>query len=454
MPGLAGLLVVAGAAASDGGGAGAGWDVVRQEEEVVAEGSSVGQHRRGGGAAGGMHQREHGGSDDSSLASDRSNAACCEVTGAGSARGGPRLSSSSWSSVDADCVAEGLAAAARSAGGGSSPCSVAGDDPWLAADRQRQEEFILARLHSLLPSEVPSSSDGSQAGEEGGGGPPGALGAGAPSGNGACGFAQHDECDHSTSSSGSRFDGALRSRGRSTTTLRAAAMTLVLGLLAAYIFALLFTSPPPPHAAWDAGAGAQALPALPPRRPRFQLDAAALLLDSVTGPLQCLSYARSCPLLGFLALLVCVVVGAWVSDGRRWSRKAPPPPPAAAPPASATTATTTTCVHCEGQRRSRSMIDEADERALKAQKAKQQFMAYVFHNIRGWLFLPLYLLVDARLATGLLPTAVGLFVHSPPNVNDRQALLALGRSAGSTKSASAWLGSSSAAGSSTKSAEH
>eukprot|EP00246_Nothoceros_aenigmaticus_P012302 TRINITY_DN3768_c0_g1_i1.p1 TRINITY_DN3768_c0_g1~~TRINITY_DN3768_c0_g1_i1.p1 ORF type:complete len:668 (-),score=115.23 TRINITY_DN3768_c0_g1_i1:1369-3213(-) len=129
-------------------------------------------------------------------------------------------------------------------------------------------------------------------------------------------------------------------------------MTLLLGFLAAYIFVLLLTAP---HS-WNAGTEI-----VPPR-----LDA-SVLLTRMMAPVECWIHSRSCPLLGFLAVFVCIIAGAWVNDSQRWKRRAVNGRP---------------CVHCEGFKRSRSMIEEADERALKAQRAKQQFMAYVFHNIR------------------------------------------------------------------------
>ncbi len=42
-----------------------------------------------------------------------------------------------------------------------------------------------------------------------------------------------------------------------------------------------------------------------------------------------------------------------------------------------------TCSHCEEVEDSRMRIEQADEKVQRAQQAKQQFMAYVFHNIRG-----------------------------------------------------------------------
>jgi hypothetical protein len=42
------------------------------------------------------------------------------------------------------------------------------------------------------------------------------------------------------------------------------------------------------------------------------------------------------------------------------------------------------CSHCEKNiEDTRMRIEQADEKVHLAQQAKQQFMAYVFHNIRG-----------------------------------------------------------------------
>ncbi len=63
-------------------------------------------------------------------------------------------------------------------------------------------------------------------------------------------------------------------------------------------------------------------------------------------------------------------MGAWVTDGRFWRW-------------SSTTVTAITCGHCEDFEENRRQAEEADERVRQADRSKQQFMAYVFHNIRG-----------------------------------------------------------------------
>lgn len=85
----------------------------------------------------------------------------------------------------------------------------------------------------------------------------------------------------------------------------------------------------------------------------------------------CGLFAKACPLLGLLTAGLVVVVGAWVSDGRLWNRWSATPPSAS------------TCLHCEGYEENRRQAEEADEKVRQADRSKQQFMAYVFHNIRG-----------------------------------------------------------------------
>lgn len=85
----------------------------------------------------------------------------------------------------------------------------------------------------------------------------------------------------------------------------------------------------------------------------------------------CGFFAKACPLLGLLAAGLVVVVGAWVSDGRLWHRWSATPPSAS------------NCTHCEGYEENRRQAEEADEKVRQADRSKQQFMAYVFHNIRG-----------------------------------------------------------------------
>lgn len=85
---------------------------------------------------------------------------------------------------------------------------------------------------------------------------------------------------------------------------------------------------------------------------------------------QCGLFAKACPLAGLLMAGFVVVLGAWVSDGRLWHRWSSTPPPI-------------TCTHCEGYEENRRQAKEAEEKVRQADRSKQQFMAYVFHNIRG-----------------------------------------------------------------------
>lgn len=87
---------------------------------------------------------------------------------------------------------------------------------------------------------------------------------------------------------------------------------------------------------------------------------------------QCRFFIKACPLLGLFAAGLAVVVGAWATDGRMWRRAHE----------------TMSCTHCEDYEDKRSRAEEADEKVQRAHRSKQQFMAYVFHNIRGNLILP------------------------------------------------------------------
>lgn len=84
---------------------------------------------------------------------------------------------------------------------------------------------------------------------------------------------------------------------------------------------------------------------------------------------QCGLFAKACPLLGLLTAGLVVVMGAWVTDGRFWRWSSKP-------------VTATTCGQCENFEENRRQAEEADEKVRQADRSKQQFMAYVFHNIR------------------------------------------------------------------------
>jgi len=80
-------------------------------------------------------------------------------------------------------------------------------------------------------------------------------------------------------------------------------------------------------------------------------------------------FARaSSSLLGMISAGVVIVAGMWMSDVGLWK----PPQEAAG------------CSHCaDVGAESHKRVEQADEKVLQAERAKQQFMAYVFHNIRG-----------------------------------------------------------------------
>lgn len=86
-----------------------------------------------------------------------------------------------------------------------------------------------------------------------------------------------------------------------------------------------------------------------------------------TGFSHCKLFAKACPILGLLTAGFAVITGAWVSDVCLWRRPHD----------------TSTCTHCEDYESNRCRAEEADEKVQRAHRSKQQFMAYVFHNIRG-----------------------------------------------------------------------
>jgi hypothetical protein len=105
---------------------------------------------------------------------------------------------------------------------------------------------------------------------------------------------------------------------------------------------------------------------------------AALQEDEDLGPVSFFYYCNMLArvlLFPFLAILIAVVCAIITSRAWRnfldrdsmWSRSHD----------------ADTCSHCEEVEDSRMRIEQADEKVQRAQQAKQQFMAYVFHNIRG-----------------------------------------------------------------------
>ena len=82
------------------------------------------------------------------------------------------------------------------------------------------------------------------------------------------------------------------------------------------------------------------------------------------------SHCRLYALLGVLTAGFVVVAGAWVSDRRLWQWSPAP----------------SSCGHCEEYEDSRRHAEEAEEKVRQADRSKHQFMAYVFHNIRGEIF--------------------------------------------------------------------
>ncbi|BBN00501.1 protein MpHK-like [Marchantia polymorpha subsp. ruderalis] len=84
------------------------------------------------------------------------------------------------------------------------------------------------------------------------------------------------------------------------------------------------------------------------------------------GSSQCQIPLRAHPLPWVFAALILIVVGSRLVElqSKFWKRGRP------------------TCTQCVDGDQNRCRVEEADERAARAQLAKQQFMAYVFHNIR------------------------------------------------------------------------
>jgi hypothetical protein len=80
-------------------------------------------------------------------------------------------------------------------------------------------------------------------------------------------------------------------------------------------------------------------------------------------------FARaSSSLLGLISAGVVIVAGMWISDVGLWKQ----PEEAAS------------CSHCaDVGAESHNRVQQADQKVLQVERAKQQFMAYVFHNIRG-----------------------------------------------------------------------
>ncbi|CAK9860138.1 unnamed protein product [Sphagnum jensenii] len=98
------------------------------------------------------------------------------------------------------------------------------------------------------------------------------------------------------------------------------------------------------------------------------------LADDAEAPVSfffyCKMFIRACPFLGFLSALLTIISGSWGTscDSFLWSRSHDE--------------ADGNCSHCVEIEDSRMRIEQADEKVQRAQQAKQQFMAYVFHNIR------------------------------------------------------------------------
>ncbi|XP_024386790.1 uncharacterized protein [Physcomitrium patens] len=95
-------------------------------------------------------------------------------------------------------------------------------------------------------------------------------------------------------------------------------------------------------------------------------NSSALRDSSNTGYLHCKLFAKACSLLGLFTAGFVVMAGTWLS-GRSWRWAS---------------MFTTSCGHCDDYDQNRRQAEEADEKVRQADRSKQQFMAYVFHNIR------------------------------------------------------------------------
>ncbi|XP_024371609.1 uncharacterized protein [Physcomitrium patens] len=106
----------------------------------------------------------------------------------------------------------------------------------------------------------------------------------------------------------------------------------------------------------------------PKDEPRLFRNNSGVLHDSSKDVgSHCRLFVKACPLLGLLTAGFVLLLGTWASGGRFW-RVSP-------------MQTSSSC-HCEEYDENRRHVEEADERVRQADRSKQQFMAYVFHNIR------------------------------------------------------------------------
>ena len=103
---------------------------------------------------------------------------------------------------------------------------------------------------------------------------------------------------------------------------------------------------------------------------RLQRSSCCVLQEKDGAVSRCRLFAKACPLLGLLTAGFVVVAGAWVSDRRLWQWSPAP----------------SSCGHCEEYEDNRRHAEEAEEKVRQADRSKHQFMAYVFHNIRGEIF--------------------------------------------------------------------
>jgi hypothetical protein len=143
-----------------------------------------------------------------------------------------------------------------------------------------------------------------------------------------------------------------------------ALLTMVAAVVVVFVYLRFLTSR-------SSGGGIEYEQEAPLERSSFSMA----LADDAEAPVSfffyCKMFIRACPFLGILSALLTIISGSWGTscDSFLWSRSHDE--------------ADGSCSHCVEIEDSRMRIEQADEKVQRAQQAKQQFMAYVFHNIRG-----------------------------------------------------------------------